>query len=509
MRNATVAVLGIASSWPRPARSQQVLVGLEEEPAGRGDPGRDLGRPGSRRRSASSPSFGTRHTLSDPDNPTRGIGAARRWIKAELESLRQGVGRAADRRGRLVRPAGRAAGAEADDPGQPGGDPARRPARPRATAWLVVSGHYDSIPRPMSDTEIDAPGANDDASGTAVSMELARVMSKYHFDATLVFLAVAGRGARACSARPTGPRRPKAEGRKIEAMLTDDIVGNTQGGNGVRDNRRVRVFSEGVPADRDRGPGPGPHGRSAARTTARRGNSPGTSRRPPSCYVPDFEVTLVFRRDRYGRGGDHIPFNERGYAAVRLTEPNENFDRQHQKVEVRDGVAFGDVVEKVDFAYVAQVARVNAATLASLALAPAPPSEARFGTGRPGIRHPDHLEARDRARPGRLPGRLAGHPPALLGARRSTSGDVGRGRRQGPLQGRPLLRRPGRRPGRQRQPARLPRPPADPPDHPRPRMTRGGPADATRPSSPRRRPAWASPSGRTAADIRRASRGNR
>ena len=323
--------------------------------------------------------FGTRHTLSDPEHPTRGIGAARRWIKGELD------GYARDSGGRLI--------VEEDSFIQP---PAARVPKPTTLVnlvailpgdqpasrdrWIVVSGHYDSIPRPPSDAEGDAPGANDDASGTAISMELARVMSKHHFDATLVFLAVPGEEQGLLGATHWA-EKAKAERRNIEAMLTDDIVGNTQGGNGVRDNRRLRVFSEGVPATE-----------TEAQARVRRsvgGENDGPSRQlarylkeVAELYQPDFEVTLVFRRDRYGRGGDHIPFNERGFAAVRLTEPNEDFDRQHQKVEVRDGVPFGDVVERVDFPYVARVARVNAALMASLALAPAPPTDPRFGTGR-------------------------------------------------------------------------------------------------------------------------------
>ncbi len=183
---------------------------------------------------------------------------------------------------------------------------------------------------------LDAPGANDDASGTAVSLELARVMSKHHFDATLVFLAVPGEEQGLLGAAHWA-EKAKTEGRNIEAMITDDIVGNTLGGNGVRDNRRIRVFSEGIPATE-----------TEAQARTRRsigGENDGPSRQlarylkeAAELYQPDFEVTLVFRRDRYGRGGDHIPFNERGFAAVRLTEPNEDFDRQHQKVEVRDGI---------------------------------------------------------------------------------------------------------------------------------------------------------------------------
>ena len=324
-------------------------------------------------------SFGTRHTLSDPDQPNRGIGAARRWIKSEMESYaRESGGRLVIQEDSFVQPIApripRPTTLVNLVATLPGDLPAAR------DRWLVVSGHYDSIPRPSTDTELDAPGANDDASGTAVSMELARVMSKYHFDATLVFLAVPGEEQGLLGAAHWA-EKAKLEGRNIEAMLTDDIVGNTDGGNGVHDNRRIRVFSEGVPANE-----------TEAQARVRRAigsENDGPSRQlarylkeVAELYIPNFEVTLVFRRDRYGRGGDHTPFNERGFAAVRLTEPNEAFDRQHEKVEVRNGVAFGDVTERVDFPYVAQVARVNASLLASLALAPAPPAGPRFGTAR-------------------------------------------------------------------------------------------------------------------------------
>jgi Zn-dependent M28 family amino/carboxypeptidase len=323
--------------------------------------------------------FGTRHTLSDPDNPTRGIGAARRWIKAELERY------AKDGGGKLK--------VEEDSFLQP-----IAPRVPKATTlvnlvatlpgtqpesrdrWVVLSGHYDSIPRPLSDVTADAPGANDDASGTAIVLELARVMSKQPFDATIVFLAVAGEEQGLLGATHWA-EKAKADGRRIEAMVTNDIVGNTFGGNGVRDNRRIRVFSEGVPSNE-----------SEAQARLRRavgGENDGPSRQlarffkeAAERYQNDFEVTLVFRRDRYGRGGDHIPFNERGIAALRLTEPNEDFTRQHERVETRDGVAYGDVVERVDFDYVARVARVNAAAIAAIALAPSAPAGVRFGSAR-------------------------------------------------------------------------------------------------------------------------------
>lgn len=323
--------------------------------------------------------FGTRHTLSDTESPVRGIGAARKWIKAELESYsRDSGGRLKVEEDAFLQPVA----ARVPKPTTlvnlvatlPGDSPVSR------ERLIVVSGHYDSIPRPLSDAKIDAPGANDDASGTAVVLELARVLSRCHFDATLVFLAVAGE-EQGLLGSTHWAEKAKTGGLKIEAMLTNDIVGNTHGGNGVRDNRRLRVFSEGIPANE-----------TEAQARLRKsigGENDGPSRQLARYLkdvveydMPDFEITLVFRRDRYGRGGDHIPFNEHGYAAVRLTEPNENFDRQHEKVEVRDGVSYGDVVEHVDFEYVARVACVNASLMINLALAPAAPAEVRFGSAR-------------------------------------------------------------------------------------------------------------------------------
>ncbi len=360
------------------ARGQDVLVGAKRQ----GQVEAILGEISSERIEATVRklvSFGTRHTLSDAESPTRGIGAARRWIKGEMEGYAKESG------GRLVveedsfvqEPVPRVPKATqlvnvvATLPGD------RAESRDR---WIVVSGHYDSIPRVNGDPTADAPGANDDASGTAISMELARVMAKYHFDATLVFLAVPGEEQGLLGAAHWASKA-KAEGRNIEAMLTDDIVGNSLGGNGVRDNRRIRVFSEGIPSTETEAQGRvrrsvGGENDGPSRQLARQVKALG------ELYQPDFTVSLVFRQDRYGRGGDHIPFNRQGFAAVRLTEPNEDFSRQHENVGTRDGVEYGDVVERVDFPYVARVARVNASLLAGLALAPAPPSEPRFGTGR-------------------------------------------------------------------------------------------------------------------------------
>ena len=324
-------------------------------------------------------SFGTRHTLSNSDDPNRGIGAARTWIKAEFERYSKETG------GRLI--------VSEDDFIQPAGGRVAQPTRlinivgtlPGKQAEAkdriyVVSGHYDSICSPGSDTTCDAPGANDDASGTAAVMEMARVMSKYEFDATLVFMTVPGEEQSLLGAAHWA-EEAKKKALNIAAMFTNDIIGNTTGGNGVRDNRRVRLFSEGVPTTETE---------AEARTRQSvGGENDGPSRQLARYikevgerYLPNFEVTLIFRRDRYGRGGDHNAFLQRGYAAVRFTEPNEDFTRQHQKVREENGIKYGDVVEMVDFAYIAQVARVNAASMASMALAPAAPAGVSFKSAR-------------------------------------------------------------------------------------------------------------------------------
>jgi hypothetical protein len=325
--------------------------------------------------------FGTRHTMSPQDDPARGIGAAWRWIKEEMDRYSRESG------GRLI--------VTTDEFIQ---QPTQRV--PQATKVVnvvatlpglqpeskdrvyVVSGHYDSCvcSQGMTDATSDAPGASDDASGTAVVMEMARVMSKYQFDATLVFLAVAGEEQGLLGAAHWA-EEAKAKNLNVAAMFTNDIVGNTAGGNGVKDNARIRVFSEGVPTTETEA--------EARIRQLNGGENDGPSRQlaryikeAAERYLNNFEVTLVFRRDRYGRGGDHNAFLQRGYPAVRFTEPNEDFTRQHQRVREEDGVKYGDVIEMVDFPYIAQVARVNAAAMASMALAPASPSDVSFKSSR-------------------------------------------------------------------------------------------------------------------------------
>ncbi|HEV8255362.1 MAG TPA: M28 family metallopeptidase [Casimicrobiaceae bacterium] len=322
--------------------------------------------------------FGTRHSLSATDDPKRGIGAARRWIRATLDRC------AAESGARLK--------VEFDEFIQEA-----TPRIPKATSLanvvatlagvdpqareriLVVSGHYDSMCGNVMNSECDAPGANDDASGTAVVIELACTFAKSRFPATLVFMAVAGEEQGLLGAAHWA-RVAREKGMNVEAMITNDIVGNAHDENGHRDASTVRLFAEGVPAGKEvteewqRRLETGGENDSPARELAR------TIRDAGQRYVPEMTVKVVYRRDRYLRGGDHIPFLAQGYTAVRFTEAHEDFRHQHQDVRMVDGIQYGDLPQFVDYEYLAGVARLNAAALASLARAPSPPSGVRIET---------------------------------------------------------------------------------------------------------------------------------
>lgn len=321
-------------------------------------------------------SFGTRNTLSDAKSDTRGIGAARRWIKAELDACaKQNGGRMQVAFDEHLAPVSR----RIPQPTQLVNVVATLPGTMSAAKdrIYVVSGHYDSMPSSPTDPEMDAPGANDDASGTAAVMELACVMSKYEFDATLVFMTVAGEEQGLIGAR-FWAERAKAEKRNIAGMITNDIIGNTKGFDGTVVKDRVRMFAEGVPAVKEL-----PEDVLAALRTGGENDLPTRQlarfiKTAAERHVPGMKVDLIYRRDRYLRGGDHFPFLEAGYPAIRFTEPNENWRHQHQNVRVEDGVQLGDLPDFVDFEYTANVARVNAAALAALALGPAAPTDAEM-----------------------------------------------------------------------------------------------------------------------------------
>ena len=368
-------------------------------------------------------SFGTRHTLSDIASETRGIGAARRWITSEMTQCAKAAG------GRLrveeqsfIEPAGNRVNQPTELVNVVATLPGRGAGKGRL---LVVSGHYDSRNSDVMDSLGEAPGANDDASGTATVMELACVMASRQFDATIVFMAVPGEEQGLLGAAQWA-RDARAEGLNVEAMITNDIVGSPRGDAGEFDPKRLRLFADGLD----------PLVRLLAQANANRPASAADQKAfaamqaellpllqagahedlpthqlgrhlkaAAEAAMPGFTVQLIQRRDRYLRGGDHIPFLERGFAAVRFSEPFENFAHQHQNPRVEcpqadgsrqpppegikaarggsslpceNGVVYGDLPEFVDFGYVADVTRANLAGLAALAWAPAPPKGARL-----------------------------------------------------------------------------------------------------------------------------------
>jgi hypothetical protein len=324
-------------------------------------------------------SFGTRSTISAQDPASiaagRGIGAAREWIKAEFERYAKDCGGCLD--------------VKTDSFTQP---PANRIPQPteltnvyavlkgtdaeNVKRIVLVTGHYDSRNSDILDTSSDAPGANDDASGAAVSLECARVLSKLKFPATIIFLTVAGE-EQGLNGSEHFAKMAKDQGWNIEAALNNDIVGGDK--SAEQDHSVVRVFSEGLPGaateqEMRRIRGLGAESDSGSRQLARYVADVGRT------YDVGVKPMLVFRLDRYLRGGDHSSFNEQGFTAVRFTEFREDFHHQHQNVRTENGIEYGDLPKFVDFNYVEHVARLNAAALASLASAPAPPANVHLLT---------------------------------------------------------------------------------------------------------------------------------
>ncbi|QKJ31432.1 M20/M25/M40 family metallo-hydrolase [Mucilaginibacter mali] len=334
-------------------------------------------------------SFKTRHTMSDTTSKTEGIGAARNWIKSEMEKY------AAASNGRMK--------VEFDAFVQPVSARIDKPTvlkdvvatlkgtDPNDKRVYIVSGHYDSIVGNVMDSKADAPGAVDDASGTAVSMELCRVMAKSSFPATIIFVCVPGE-EQGLDGSAHLAKRARAENWSVDAMLNNDIVGNTHGlDNDLKDNMHVRVFSEGVPStDLISRTDSVAARRAAAAISSLVGN--GGENDSPSRqlaryikeigerYVDQLDVKLIYRRDRFLRGGDHTSFQLQGFTAVRFTEMNENFNRQHQYVRNEKGVDYGDVPEFADYTYIQKVARMNLSVLANLASAPASPQNVVVST---------------------------------------------------------------------------------------------------------------------------------
>jgi acetylornithine deacetylase/succinyl-diaminopimelate desuccinylase-like protein len=313
--------------------------------------------------------FGTRHTLSGNPSPTRGITAAQAYAKSEFARISARCGNCLQ----IETPVENFTGGRVPTPipimdvlGIQRGtsDPNR---------VIIIAGHLDSRISDVMDAVHDAPGADDDGSGTAAVLEAARVLSTHKFPATLVYAVLTGE-EQGLYGGTVLAHYATAQQWQVEADLNNDIVGNGHGGDGSVDTSHVRIFSEGT---RDL---ESPAGVRGVRYNGGEIDSPARNlarfmavlaRR----YLTDFNAKLIYRTDRYGRGGDQVPVLAAGFPAVRVTESKEDYTHEHQTVRTENGIAYGDVIGGVDFNYLAQVARLNIVTMAALAMAPAPPPQ--------------------------------------------------------------------------------------------------------------------------------------
>ncbi|MTI41975.1 M28 family peptidase [Fulvivirga lutimaris] len=317
-------------------------------------------------------SFGTRHTLSDTVSQTRGIGAARRWIKSEFNKISKDCNKCLEVSylRNIVK-----------------GDPKTRiqkdaeivsvmavkKGKKYPNRYIIMSGDIDSrVSDPLNSTS-DSPGANDNASGMAGAIEAARVLSKYDFESSIIFVGLAGEEQGLYGGKYMA-EVAKEKGWEIIGVLNNDMIGNIEGVNGVIDNRSFRIFSEPTPVtetEQERG-----------RRRFYGGEVDGISRqlaryvhKMTSKYMPEMNPTMIYRLDRFGRGGHHRPFNDAGFAGIRIMETNENYNRQHQDIREEGGIKYGDVISGVNFDYAAKLTAVNAINLAGLAWAPPAPAK--------------------------------------------------------------------------------------------------------------------------------------
>jgi len=320
--------------------------------------------------------FGTRNTFSDTVSNTRGIGAARRWIKAEFDKISQACGGCLEvfYQKDLV---SKEAGARVPHDAYVVNVVAVLRGTDYPNNYVMMSGDIDSRASNTMDFTTDAPGANDNASGMAGTIEAARVLSKYKFKNSVVFIGLSGEEQGLFGGAGLA-KYAQEKGWNIIGILNNDMIGNIEGVDGVIDNRAFRIFSEPTPAnesDRER---------AARRFTG--GEVDGNSRqlaryihKQVQTYMPEMNPMMIYRLDRFGRGGHHRPFNDLGFAGVRIMEAHENYVRQHQDVRVEDGIAYGDVIEGVNFDYAKKLTSVNAISLAGLGWAPPAPEDVRIG----------------------------------------------------------------------------------------------------------------------------------
>ena len=313
--------------------------------------------------------FGTRHTLSDTKSDTRGIGAARRWVKARFGQIGAACGHCLT----IETPVDMVSGERVPKPTEIMDVLAIQKGTTDPDRVIVIAGHLDSrVTDPMNATG-NAPGADDDGSGVAAVIEAARVLSRHKFPATLVYAVLSGEEQNLYGGRLLA-KYALAHHWQVEADLNNDIIGNTTGENGVKDASHVRVFSEGTKSTETE--------KEAARRRYNGGEVDTPSRNLARFidglagqYLTGFSARMVYRTDRYSRGGDQVPMLAAGFPAVRLTEAVENYTHEHQDVRTENGIEYGDRAEFVDFEYLAQVTRLNAVSMAALAMAPMPPAD--------------------------------------------------------------------------------------------------------------------------------------
>jgi Zn-dependent M28 family amino/carboxypeptidase len=315
--------------------------------------------------------FGTRHTLSDTVS-ARGIGAARRWTQARFEQISHECGGCLE----VILPSQTVTGKRVPTPTLVVDVVAIQRGTLDPSRVVVLTGHVDSRVSDVMNSTADAPGADDDASGVAVVLEAARVLSRYKFPATIVYGVLSGEEQGLYGGKVLA-EYAKAQGWRVEANLNNDIVGGTIGQNGVSSNTRLRVFSEGTrdvetAEEAKERRSQGGEDDSASRNVARYVKS------VAEAYIPNWTVAMIYRLDRFGRGGDHAAFNALGFPAIRFTENAEDYRHQHQDVRTEGGIEYGDTVAHVDFNYLAKVAATDMLAAASMVSAPPPPAAVKL-----------------------------------------------------------------------------------------------------------------------------------
>ncbi len=313
--------------------------------------------------------FGTRHTLSDTVSDTRGIGAARRWIKAEFDKISAACGGCLEvyYQSRVI-----SGTARIPDPVEVVSVIAVQRGTIDPNRYVVMSGDIDSRVSDIMNFTDDAPGANDNASGVAGTLEAARVLSQYKFAGSIVYAALAGEEQGLFGGQIMA-ETAQQDGWRIKAVLNNDMIGNVTGINGVTDNTTARIFAEGTRMNETE--------QQARQRRFMGGEVDSPSRNlarfidwMADRYIPNLDTKVIYRLDRFARGGHHRPFNDLGFPGVRIMETNEHYDRQHQDLRIEDGRHYGDTIDGVDFAYAAKLTALNAVSLAAMAWAPSPPA---------------------------------------------------------------------------------------------------------------------------------------